>query len=186
MVSRNDLARLPHNSSMSDIFICYSRTNSTVASRLAGRLRAEGWSVFMDVQTRIGQRYDQVIADELEKARAVVVLWSVASRESHDVRDEAKVGRDKNTLFPSRIENVNPPLGYGHIQTADLIGWAGDEGHPGLAQLLESLKEHLNSGEVAPIAGNVLQTDPAVTSKPAPPAPVGVLAPGQRRARTAL
>ena len=39
---------------MSDIFICYSRTESAIANKLADRLRAEGWTVFLDVQTRVG------------------------------------------------------------------------------------------------------------------------------------
>ncbi len=135
---------------MSDIFICYSRTDHAVAAKLAERLRAEGWSFFMDVQTRVGKRYDEVIEAELDSARAVVVLWSVASRKSHDVKDEAKFGRDKNILFPALIENITLPLGFGHLQTADLIGWAGEPKHPGLAQLLESLRLHLQGADRSP------------------------------------
>lgn len=62
---------------MNDIFICYSRTDSVIATKLAERLRAEGWSVFIDVQTQVGQRYDEVIEAELDSARAAVLLWSV-------------------------------------------------------------------------------------------------------------
>ncbi len=164
---------------MSDIFICYSRTDGTVASQLAKRLRAEGWSVFMDVETQIGRRYDQVIEDELAHARAVVVIWSVASRKSHDVWDVAKVGRDKGILFPALIESVKSPLGFGHTQSANLIGWDDEKDHPGLTQLLNALKAHLNSREAMAGSGDVLHADAIVTSKPVQPAPARVLAPGQ-------
>lgn len=107
---------------MSDIFICYARRDTTTASKLCDRLLAQGWTVFLDAQTLVGQCYDQVIEAELDVARAVVVLWSIASRDSHDVRDEAKTGTDRNVLFPALIERVKPPLGFGHTQTADLMG----------------------------------------------------------------
>ncbi|MGH8564901.1 MAG: toll/interleukin-1 receptor domain-containing protein [Gammaproteobacteria bacterium] len=85
---------------MSDIFIAYSRTDGAVARRLAERLRAEGWSVFMDVQTHVGRRYDEVIENELDAASAVVVLWSVASRKSHDVLDEARTAETRESFSP--------------------------------------------------------------------------------------
>ncbi|MGH8586891.1 MAG: SUMF1/EgtB/PvdO family nonheme iron enzyme [Gammaproteobacteria bacterium] len=164
---------------MSDIFICYSRTDSTVASRLAERLRAERWSVFRDVQTHVGKRWHKEIEKELHAAKAVVVLWSARSRDSDYVLEEAQYGKRKEILFPAFIERVEFPYGFGRIQTADLVGWVGDEGHPGLVQLLESLREHLNSREATPGSGDVLHADAVVTSKPAQPGPARVLAPGQ-------
>ncbi len=159
---------------MSDIFICYSRTDSTVASQLAERLRVEGWSVFMDVQTHVGKRWHKEIEKELHEAKAVVVLWSARSRDSDFVLEEAQYSKRKEILFPAFIERVEFPYGFGRIQTADLIGWAGDEGHPGLAELMESLKAHLNSREAASRSGDVLHADAVVTSKPRQPAPARV------------
>jgi formylglycine-generating enzyme required for sulfatase activity len=150
---------------MSDIFICYSRTDSTVASQLVERLRAEGWSVFRDVQTHVGKRWHKEIEKELHAAKAVVVLWSARSRDSDYVLEEAQYGKLKEILFPAFIEDVEFPYGFGRIQTADLIGWAGDEGHHGLAGVIESLKEHLNSREATPGAGDVLHAEGVVTSK---------------------
>ncbi len=109
----------------------------------------------------------------------MVVLWSVASRKSHDVVDEARDGRDKGVLFPAFIESVKSPLGFRHTQAADLIEWTGDAEHPGLAQLLESLKEHLTGRGPALGTGDVLHADGVVTSKPVPPAAARVLTPGQ-------
>jgi formylglycine-generating enzyme required for sulfatase activity len=156
---------------MSDIFVCYSRKDSAIANRVRQHLEAEGWSVFLDVRTRIGQRYDQVIERELEAARAVVVLWSTAARESHDVKDEAKTGRDRGILFPALIERVKPPLGFGHLQTADLVGWAGDGEHAQWQQLVDSLRVHLDAGSdgkpATPAAMSLGPAAPAaVTPKP--------------------
>ena len=133
----------------------------------------------MDVQTHVGRRWHKEIEKELHAARAVVVLWSATSRDSDFVLEEAEYGKRKEILFPAFIERVEFPYGFGRIQTADLIGWAGDTDHPGLAELLASLKEHLNSREATPRTGNVIHTDPVVTSKPVQPAPARVLAPGQ-------
>ncbi|MBE2295767.1 MAG: SUMF1/EgtB/PvdO family nonheme iron enzyme [Phycisphaerales bacterium] len=130
---------------MSDIFICYSRTDSVIATRLVGRLRAEGWSVFMDVETHVGRRWHREIERELHTARAVVALWSALSRDSDFVLEEAEYGKRKDILFPAFIEAVISPYGFGRIQTADLIGWAGEPDHPGLVQLLASLRLHLQA-----------------------------------------
>lgn len=84
---------------MSDIFICYSRSDSTVASRLAERLRVEGWSVLMDVQTHVGNRWHKEIEKELHGAKAVVVLWSARSRDSDFVLEESPARQTQGDPF---------------------------------------------------------------------------------------
>lgn len=105
---------------MSDIFICYSRTDKAIAATLAERLKAEGWSVFMDIQTQVGKRWHKEIEKELHAAKAVVVLWSASSRDSDFVLEEAEYGKRKDILFPAFIERVGFPYGFGRIQ---LVGW---------------------------------------------------------------
>lgn len=118
--------------------MAYSRADSGVASLLARRLKGEGWSVFMDVQTPVGKRWDKKIQDELVAAKAVVALWSTSSCDSNYVLDEADFARQNEVLFPAFIERVGCPYGFGRIYTADLVGWAGDKRHRGLARLLTS------------------------------------------------
>jgi formylglycine-generating enzyme required for sulfatase activity len=156
---------------MSDIFLCYSRTDAAVANRLAGQLRAEGWTVFLDVQTQVGQRWHQAIEKELRAARAVVVLWSAISRDSDYVLEEAEYGKRQQILFPAFIERVEFPYGFSRIQTADLIGWPGTPDHPGLGQLLESLQVHLRA-VTAPPSSEAAAAEPRPEPKAAPgPAP---------------
>ncbi|MCX7110039.1 MAG: TIR domain-containing protein [Proteobacteria bacterium] len=136
---------------MIDIFICYSRTDSAIAKQLTERLEAEGWSVYLDVQTRIGTRWHKDIQAKLQEAKAVVALWSAKSTDSDFVLEEAEYGKRHNILFPALIESVGFPYGFGRIQTADMIGWTGEPDHPGLAQLLAALREHLGE-ERQPLA----------------------------------
>ncbi|MCP5244644.1 MAG: toll/interleukin-1 receptor domain-containing protein [Burkholderiales bacterium] len=67
---------------MSDIFICYSRQDLSIADKLIRYLQESGWTVFIDRQTHVGQRWHQEIEQELHAAKTVVVLWSASSRES--------------------------------------------------------------------------------------------------------
>lgn len=59
---------------MSDIFICYSKTDVLIAASLAEQFRMNGWSVFLDVQTLVGRCWHREIEMELHTAKAVVVL----------------------------------------------------------------------------------------------------------------
>ena len=162
---------------MSDIFICYSRTDSIVAKCVAECLRAQGWSVFLDVQTPVGKRWHKEIEKELHAAKAVVALWSAKSRDSDFVLEEAEYAKRKELLFPAFIEQVEYPYGFGRIQTADLIGWTGEHAHPGLAQLLTSLRLHLDVGETRPAPIDPAQ--PPATQPEAAQAPTAQILPGQ-------
>ena len=138
---------------MSDLFLCYSRTDIAVAKQLTECFEAEGWTVYLDVQTQIGTRWHQVIERELHAAKAVVALWSARSRDSDFVLEEADYGRRHNILFPAFIEPVEFPYGFSRIQTSDMIEWKGEPDHPGLVQLLDALRGHLGVGR-QPFAAN--------------------------------
>lgn len=138
---------------MSDVFIAYARSDVGRAQRVAQRLRAEGWSVFLDVNTPVGKSWHRTIEKELHAARAVVVLWSATSRDSDFVLEEAGYGKRKGVLFPALIEAVECPYGFGLIQTADLVNWDGDAKHRGLADLLEPLRLWLNGQAAKPKDG---------------------------------
>ncbi|MDP3664722.1 MAG: SUMF1/EgtB/PvdO family nonheme iron enzyme [Nitrosomonas sp.] len=150
---------------MNDIFIGYSRSDSAIAERLVQRFQQEGWQVFIDRKTPVGRKWHKEIERELHAARAVVVLWSAASRDSDFVLEEAEYGKRKDILFPAFIERVECPYGFGRIQTADLMGWNHQMEHAGLVQLLASLRVHLNG----------IGTEPLHSAAPTQP----VLKPGQ-------
>ncbi|MGF1547361.1 MAG: SUMF1/EgtB/PvdO family nonheme iron enzyme [Thiotrichales bacterium] len=134
-----------------DIFICYSRKDSAIASRVRDLLHEAGWSVFMDIQIQTGHRWAAEIERELANSRAVVVLWSANAKASRFVMDEAHEAADRNVLYPLRIEDVTIPHGFRQFQTPDLLAWDGNIAHSGFASLLEALSNHLGTAKAAPI-----------------------------------
>lgn len=125
---------------MADIFVSYAQENETKADALAAALRQEGWSVFRDRAIPPGQRWDEYIGQELESARCVVVLWSVAACASSWVLEEAEDARQRGILVPALIETKLPPLGFRRIQAADLVDWNGEREHHQLQQLLLAIR----------------------------------------------
>jgi hypothetical protein len=113
-------------SPVSDIFISYAREDSSHVQRLADALSCRGWSVWRDLQIPTGSTFRHVITQELANSQCVVVVWSRHSVTSNWVCEEADEGRKRGVLIPVLIDEVSPPLGFGLIQTASLIGWDGD------------------------------------------------------------
>lgn len=107
------------------IFLSYAHDDQAQAQRLAGALQRTGYTVWWDALIEGGTRYAKTIDDALEKADAVLVLWSRRSIESDWVRDEAGQGRDRHRLVPLSLDGTQPPLGFRQIQTIDLSGWRG-------------------------------------------------------------
>jgi formylglycine-generating enzyme required for sulfatase activity len=129
---------------MSDIFICYSRKDEAIASKLRERLVTEGWSVFMDLHIDAGHRWSEEIEKELSAARAVLTLWSTNSVRSRFVMDEAHSAADRGVIFPARIEDIAIPYGFRQFQTPDLVGWNGDGDHEEWQRMVATLHKHLN------------------------------------------
>ena len=115
---------------MADVFISYAREDYSRAEQVARALMAMGLECFWDTEIPPGQTWSDYIEAKLDKARAVVVLWSQHSTRSQWVREEARMGRDKAKLIPAVIDGSPPPLGFGEVQAADLTGWQGQSAHP--------------------------------------------------------
>lgn len=124
---------------MSDIFLSYASEDYKQAKKIAYALESHGWSVWWDRKIIAGQVFDQVIEDELEAAKSVVVLWSKNSVDSEWVKTEAAVARDRGVLVPVMIEPVKLPLAFRRKQTADLVGWNDDTDHEGFQALCDGV-----------------------------------------------
>ena len=114
---------------MSDIFLSYDRDDRPRVELLAALLEQRGWSIWWDRDIRAGEDYRSTILAALGASRCVIVVWSRNSIASPWVRDEAEVARRRTALVPVRIDPVEPPLGFGQLQTADLTDW--DPAAPG-------------------------------------------------------
>lgn len=111
---------------MADVFISYAREDRPRAQALAQALERFGWSVWWDRDIPAGRSFDDVIAEAIQEARCVMVLWSKPAVASDWVREEAEEGKRRGILLPALIEpDVEIPFGFRRIQAADLVGWDG-------------------------------------------------------------
>ena len=112
---------------MPDIFISYAHEDHKGVQLLADALTKKGWSVWWDKGIRSGQNFRMSIQSSLNQAGCVLVAWSRHSAKSPWTIDEAERGYKRNILVPVIIEeDVDLPLGFGGMQTADITEWLND------------------------------------------------------------
>lgn len=113
---------------MTDIFISYKREDETRVAQIMEGLRGTGLSVWWDRDIAGGAAWRQSIQEQLEAARCVIVVWSETSVGplGEFVRDEAGRAKARGVLLPVRIDHITEPLGFGEIQSLDLVDWRGN------------------------------------------------------------
>jgi adenylate cyclase len=125
---------------MADIFVSYARADRERVTPLVKALESEGWSVWWDPEIAPGQEFDRLIAEELRRARAAVVVWTPTSVNSRWVRGEAREAADRGILAPVRFENADLPLDLRAIHTTTLDGWNDDAGGPAFGELSRAIR----------------------------------------------
>lgn len=103
------------NQQQANVFLSYAREDRPVAAGLARRLEAAGLTVWWDFDLIGGQDYRAEIQDRIDAADRVLVLWSAAGVQSHFVIDEAARAKRHGTLVPVRLDEIEPPLGFGGL-----------------------------------------------------------------------
>ena len=139
------------------LFISYSRSDAAWAKPLITLLEQAGHQLWWDGMLKGGENFLPTTQAALEGADAVVVLWSKASVDSHWVRDEATVGRDRRRLVPLSIDGSMPPLGFRQFQLLDLSRWNGKASAPEFQQVIDAIAAV--SGQPAP--ARAVQAPPA-------------------------
>ncbi len=134
---------------MADIFLSYSRDDLAIARRFAEAFEREGFSVWWDQTINPGDVYDRVTEKALQDARAVVVLWSKRSVQSHWVRAEATQAHSNGTLVPVMIENCKRPIMFELTQTAELSNWNGDANDPAWQSYVAGLRRFIQKDRAA-------------------------------------
>jgi hypothetical protein len=128
---------------MSDIFLSYASQDRPRAQELAETLSRYGWSVWWDRQIPPGKTFDQVIEEELNVARCVVVLWSQESVLSRWVKTEASTAAQRDILVPALIDDVTIPLEFRLIQAARLVDWRSGVSHPDFDLFVQAIARTL-------------------------------------------
>ena len=123
---------------MPDIFISYARSTEGQAKQIAAALRELGYGVWRDDEIPANRAYADVIAERLEKAKAVVVIWSADAAGSEWVRSEAERARADHKLVQISVDGARLPMPFDQIQCADLKSWNGDD-TPGWKQVVGAI-----------------------------------------------
>ena len=149
-----------------DVFISYAREDRAKVERLANVLSQRGLHVWWDPKIKTGHGFRQEISEALSAARTVIVVWSRYSVASRFVADEADEGAAREILYPALIDNVDIPLGFRQIQTADLTHWRGNLNDNAFKAFVDAVVDGAAAGAGAP------DRQPAPAPQPSPePAP---------------
>lgn len=136
---------------MSDVFLSYARADHPRAEWMAAALRSLGFSVFWDRDIPAGSTWDRVLEEQLASVRCVLVLWSAHSVGSDWVKIEAAEANRVGKLLPVLLDDVPIPLEFRRVQTARLVGWAGDERDPGFTEVVSGISRLLDRPMPSPV-----------------------------------
>lgn len=136
---------------MPDVFVSYNREDLPIAQRVVDGLVHEGLNVWLDMELKAGENYDEITEERLRGAKAVVVLWSSRSVKSRWVRAEATIGQRKSTLVPAMIEECDRPVMFELVQTTDLSKWDGDRQDPNWRKLVDVIRKRIADAPPSPL-----------------------------------
>lgn len=148
---------------MADIVISYSRENEATVRQLADALTGEGYEVWRDEAPSPTAESADTIAEQIGRAKAVVVVWSEAAVASEWVRAEANVARGLKKLVQASADDRPPPIPFDAAQVASISSWLGQPSHPGW--------EQIKAGVTALAGPPTEEARTVIALAPLPPAP---------------
>lgn len=168
---------------MADIFVSYASVNRKTAELVARRLKAEGYSVYMDRHAAIKRATARArTLREIGAATIVIGLWSrKALGEGHNVAWECQAALDAGKLIAVEIEKIDQmrdvPPELRCPASVELVGFTGSASHPGWRRLKLALQRASREQRLR-ISRRALQAQPATASDA--PAPTGAGMPSWR------
>ena len=102
---------------MADLFLSYAHQDTKRAQMVAKLLEEAGLTVWWDRRMVAGDKIHDVVDEQIEKAKAVIVLWSPFSVKSDWVRGEAQTAHELAKLVPIKIAECKVPINYRGIHT---------------------------------------------------------------------
>ncbi len=106
---------------VADIFISYSKQHAQLTIDLAADLAIAGYTTWWDTGLLPDDTFfPQRIKDEIDAAKAVIVIWAEHSVKSQWVYSEAKIAHEQNKLLQVRDQELDPdkvlpPFNSGNI-----------------------------------------------------------------------
>ncbi len=132
----------------STIFVSYKREDRARVAPLVEGLRTARLTVWWDADIPGGVNWRPTILEHLEASSCVIVVWSAGSVSEAGgfVHEEAARAKARGSLLPVRLDAVAPPLGFGEIQSLDLIGWSGRSDDPRVADIADAARALVQGG----------------------------------------
>jgi len=93
---------------MADVFTSYSKLDRQIIEEKAVYLESRGASVWWDTSLVSGADFEQVIFEEISKAKAVLVIWTPNSLKSRWFHLEAKEAIAQSKYLPFHLKGVDP------------------------------------------------------------------------------
>jgi TolB-like protein/Tfp pilus assembly protein PilF len=136
---------------VADVFVSYKAEDRARVRSIVEALQADGLSVWWDAHIGAGEEWREAIAENLDKAKCIVVIWSKRSvgPEGRFVRDEAARAVKRHAYLPVTIDKVEPPLGFGETQCLPLSGWKGNRDDARYLTLLDAARQVVGGQRVA-------------------------------------
>jgi serine/threonine-protein kinase len=134
-----------------DVFVSYKAEDRARLRPLIAALEEEGFTVWWDTHIGGGAHWREDIQEHLDAARCVIVVWSKRSvgPEGDFVRDEASRARKRGAYLPVSLDAVEPPLGFGEVQSIFLKGWRGDRSDPRFQAVAEAVRRRIAGEDIA-------------------------------------
>lgn len=145
---------------MADIFISYASEDRERAGMLAHALESEGWTVWWDRLIPLGKPFDDVIQEQIDAAKCVLVLWTTTSVGSKWVRSEASEAEERNSLVPVMLdETADIPLAFKLLQAAKLWDWEPGVEHAEYDKLLGQIRALVDGATPAKLGDPARKAD---------------------------
>lgn len=124
-----------------DVFVSYSEKDRLIAQALVERLRREGVRYWWAPEALMGgTNYQEVIARDIPRCRALLLLLSDKAGYSNHVRKEVAIAMEEGKpILPVRIEKMETPV---HLRYA-LTGEQWLDAFPGFRQHLDTIARTL-------------------------------------------
>ncbi|MDE2225576.1 MAG: TIR domain-containing protein, partial [Xanthomonadaceae bacterium] len=151
---------------MADVFVSYARADKARVAPLVAAIAAKGWSVWWDPEISPGKEFDDEIDEELQAARAVLVVWTPTSVASRWVRGEARDAAERGLLVPVRFEQARLPIDVRAIHTTDLDDWREDASSQSVQECLNALAAMIARSQAAQAGKEAAAAKPQVPKTP--------------------
>lgn len=136
---------------MGSVFVSYSRADRSLVERLVKALEASGCTVWWDSALEGGQQFADQISAQIEKADAVVTVWSADSIRSRWVQAEALEAFGSQKLIGILLSPSKPGVPFNATHLIDFSSWSGVQSGGCWSDLLRSLDSLMSRGPASEV-----------------------------------